>query len=139
MIDVLLISNTAKNIQISWRHFCTKDYNASSAINNDTAIKNLKNGKKGIIPVYYCGNDTHSFIDFYRKLRADEKTANTPLVVLADFKWTKVLSEYVHLVNTYVTGATINDAKLSEIMKNAARSGFEKKAPSRPVLQRRPR
>lgn len=128
MIEALLISNTVNNIKIAWRHFCTNDYNASSAVNNNTAIEMLKKGKKGIVPVFYCGNDTNCFIDFYRKLRADEKTANIPLVVLADVKWTQVLTEYVHLKNTFVAGVTLNGSKLLEIMRTASRGGFEKKS-----------
>lgn len=137
MIDVLLISNTADNIKVAWRHFCTKDYNAASAVSNDKAVDALRTAKKGTIPVYYCGNSTDCFIDFYRRFRADEKTANTPLVVLADVKWTKVLSEYVHLVNTFVTGVTVSDSKLSDIMKTASRGGFEKKSSARPAPQNR--
>lgn len=138
MIEVLLVSNSAQNIRIAWRHFCTNDYNAESAVNNDAAIKTLINGKKGIVPVFYCGQDTDCFIDFYRKLRAEEKTANTPLVVLADVKWTKALSEYVRLKNTFVTGVTVSEKKLLEIMRTAARGGFEKRSPSRPAPARRP-
>ena len=136
MIEVLLVSNSAQNIKIAWRHFCTDDYNAVSAVKNDAAIKTLAEGKKGVIPVFYCGSDTDCFIDFYRKLRAGEKTADTPLVVLADVKWTKALSEYVHLKNTHVMGVTVNGTKLLEVMKTAARSGFEKKSHSRPMGKR---
>lgn len=139
MIDVLLISNTADNIKVAWRHFCTKDYNAESAVNNDKAIETLKTAKKGTIPVYYCGNSTSCFIDFYRRLRADEKIAGTPLVVLADVKWTKVLSEYVHLVNTFVTGVTVSGSKLNDIMKTASKGGFEKKSSVKPAPQNKPR
>ncbi|MDE6580705.1 MAG: hypothetical protein K2K41_09250, partial [Ruminiclostridium sp.] len=102
MIEVLLVTNSAQNIRIAWRHFCTDDYNAVSAVNNDEAIKTLVNRKSKVVPVFYCGNDTDCFIDFYRKLRAEKKTADTPLVVLADAKWTKALSEYVHMKNTHV-------------------------------------
>lgn len=136
MIDVLLITDTADNIKIVWRHFCTRDYEATASVGNDAAIEALLNCKKGTVPVFYCGNDTHCFIDFYRRLRAEEKTADMPLVVLADFKWTKVLSQYVHLKNTLVTGVTVNEAKLRDIMKIAARGGFEKKgSASRPPLR----
>ncbi len=135
MIEVLLVSNSAQNIRIAWRHFCTNDYNAVSAVNNDEAIKTLINGKKGTIPVFYCGNDTDCFIDFYRKLRAEQKTANAPLVVLADTKWAKALSDYVRLKNTHVIGVTVNGSKLLEVMKTASRGGFEKKSASRPAGQ----
>lgn len=139
MIEVLLVSNSAQNIRIAWRHFCTNDYSADSAVNNDAAIKALVNGKRGVVPVFYCGQDTDSLLDFYRKLRAEKKTANTPLVVLSDVKWTKVLSEYVHLKNTLVTGVTVSEKKLLEIMRTAARGGFEKKSsPSRPAPAKRP-
>ena len=134
MIEVLLVTNSAQNIRIAWRHFCTDDYNAVSAVNNDEAIKALVNRKSKVIPVFYCGSDTDCFIDFYRKLRAEKKTADTPLVVLADAKWTKALSEYVHLKNTCVIGVTVNSDKLLDVMKTAAAGGFEKAAP-RPAGQ----
>ncbi|MBD5080270.1 MAG: hypothetical protein HDT44_00705 [Ruminococcaceae bacterium] len=134
MIEVLLVTNSAQNIRIAWRHFCTDDYNAVSAVNNDEAIKTLVTRKSKVIPVFYCGSDTDCFIDFYRKLRAEKKTADTPLVVLADAKWTKALSEYVHLKNTCVMGVTVSSAKLLDVMKIAATGGFEKAAP-RPAGQ----
>lgn len=138
MIDVLIVTDTADNIKLVWRHFCTNDYEAASSINNDNAMEMLSKCKKGTVPVFYCGNNTHCFMDFYRKLRAGEKTAEMPLVVLADFKWAKVLSQYVHLKNTMVTSITVNHAKLLEIMRTAARSGFEKKnSPSRPAMRPR--
>ncbi len=139
MINVLLISSSADDIKVSWRHFCTNDYSAEAAVGNDKAIENLKKSKKGTIPVFYCGNTTNCFIDFYRKLRADEKTANIPLVVLADIRWTKVLSEYVHLVNTFVVGSTVSGSKLNDIMKTASRGGFEKPSAGRSAPQKRPR
>ena len=126
MIEILLVSNSSQNIRIAWRHFCTDDYNAVSAVNNDEAIKTLVTRKSKVVPVFYCGSDTNCFIDFYRKLRAEKKTANTPLVVLADTKWTKALSEYVRLKNTYVMGVTVNAVKLLDVIKIAETGGFEK-------------
>ncbi|MDE7281258.1 MAG: hypothetical protein K2N36_05915, partial [Ruminiclostridium sp.] len=105
---------------------CTDDYNAVSAVNNDEAIKTLVTRKSKVVPVFYCGSDTNCFIDFYRKLRAEKKTANTPLVVLAATKWTKALSEYVRLKNTYVMGVTVNAVKLLDVIKIAETGGFEK-------------
>ncbi|HBH96116.1 MAG TPA: hypothetical protein DDX91_10210 [Ruminococcaceae bacterium] len=139
MINVLLISSSADNIKVSWRYFCTNDYSAEAAVGNDKAMEALKASKKGTVPVFYCGNATNCFIDFYRKLRADEKTANIPLVVLADIRWTKVLSEYVHLVNTLVVGSTVSGSKLNDIMKTASRGGFEKQNAPRSSPHRKPR
>ncbi len=136
MIEVLLVTNSAQNIRIAWRHFCTDDYNAVSAVNNDEAIKTLVNRKSSVIPVFYCGSDTNCFIDFYRKLRAEKKTSNTPLVVLADAKWAKALSEYVHLKNTHVIGVTVSGSKLLEVMKTAAKGGFEKHNSPRSAAKR---
>lgn len=137
MTDILLITDNSKNINMVWRHFNTKEYNASAAINSSAAMEQLVNAKKMMIPVFYCSNSTKCFIEFYRMLRSNPKTADVPLVVLADFKWTKVLSEYVHLVNTRVVGATISDSLLNDIMKTAAKGGFEKKSPQRPSFQQK--
>lgn len=139
MTDILLVSNTTDNINIAWRYFCTRDYNASATISYDAAMETLRKAKSSQVAVFYCGNDTDSFISFYRMLREDEKTARIPLIVLSDVKWTKTLSEYVQLKNACVLGMGVGASKLAETARNAARGGLEKKpSQSRPTLQKRP-
>lgn len=139
MTDVLLISNTSDNINIAWRYFCTRDYNASATVSYDAAMETLRNAKSSQVAVFYCGNDTDSFISFYRMLREDEKTAQTPLIVLADVKWTRALSEYVRLNNACVLGMGVGASKLADVARNAARGGLNKKpSQSRPAPQKRP-
>lgn len=139
MTDILLISDTTDNINIAWRYFCTRDYNASATISYDAAMETLKNSKNSQVAVFYCGNNTNSFVSFYRMLRQDEKTGETPLIVLSDVKWTKVLSEYVQLKNACVLSMGVGAAKLSEVARNAARGGLKPKpGQSRGSSQGRP-
>lgn len=139
MTDILLISDTTDNINVAWRYFCTRDYNASATISYDAAIETLRDSKSSQVAVFYCGNDTTSFISFYRMLRQDRKTAEIPLIVLSDIKWTKVLSEYVQLKNTCVLSMGVGASKLSEVARNAARGGLKPKTDqSRASAQRRP-
>ncbi len=138
MTDILLISNTADNINVAWRYFCTRDYNASATISYDAAMETLRESKSSKVAVFYCGDNTNTFISFYRMLRQDEKTAETPLIVLSDVKWTKVLSEYVQLKNTCVLSMGVGAAKLSEIARSASRGGLKAKpGPIRLAPQRR--
>lgn len=139
MTDILLISNTTDNINVAWRYFCTRDYNASATISYDAAMETLRQAKSSQVAVFYCGNDTDSFISFYRMLREDEKTAGIPLIVLSDVKWTRALSEYVQLKNACVLGMGVGASKLAEVARNAARGGLDKKpSQSRPAPQKRP-
>lgn len=131
MTDILLISDTPDNINVAWRYFCTRDYNASATVSYDAAMETMRNSKSSQVAVFYCGNDTHSFISFYRMLRQDKKTAQIPLIVLSDIKWTKVLSEYVRLKNACVLGMGVSASKLSEVARNAARGGLNPKPEQR--------
>lgn len=138
MTDILLISNTTENINVAWRYFCTREYNASATVSYDAAMETLRESKSSKVAVFYCGDGTDSFISFYRMLRQDEKTAEIPLIVLSDVKWTRVLSEYVQLKNACVLGMGVSASKLSEVARNAARGGLKPKpSQSRPVSQRR--
>ncbi len=137
MTDVLLISNSTENINIAWRHFCSRDYNASATVSYESAMDTLRKGKSQQIAVYYCGNDTDDFISFYRMLREDKKTVFVPLVVLADVRWIKALSEYVRLENACVLGITVGASKLAEVMRSASRGGLNKMpVQNRPSLQK---
>lgn len=139
MTDILLISNTTDNINVAWRYFCTREYNASATVSYDAAMETLRGAKSSQVAVFYCGNDTDSFISFYRMLRQDKKTAEIPLIVLSDVKWTKVLSEYVQLKNACVLSMGVGASKLSEVARNAARGGLNLKAgQNRAGSQRRP-
>ena len=102
-------------------------------------MENLRSRKPAQIVAYYCGEDTTDFFSFYKMLREDEKTANVPLVVLADVSRQKALSDYVKLRNACVLGISVNDEKLRDTVRTGARNGFEKKnhafnrpAPKRP-------
>lgn len=130
MTDVLLISSSLDNINVAWRHFCYNDYNASATTNHEAAMENLRSKKPAQIVVYYCGEDTTDFFSFYKALREDQKTANVPLVVLADVSRQKVLSDYVRLRNACVLGISVNDEKLRDTVKTGARNGFEKRSPA---------
>lgn len=139
MTDILLISDTTDNINVAWRYFCTREYNASATVSYDAAMETLRASKSSQVAVFYCGNDTDSFISFYRMLRQDKKTAEIPLIVLSDIKWTKVLSEYVQLKNTCVLSMGVGASKLSEVARNAARGGLKpKNDQGRASSQRRP-
>lgn len=139
MTDILLISNSSDNISVAWRYFCTREYNASATTSYDAAMDTLRNAKSSKVAVFYCGNDTDSFISFYRMLRGDEKTAGIPLIVLSDVKWTRTLSEYVQLENACVLGMGVGASKLAEVARNAARGALNKKADqSRREPPRRP-
>lgn len=127
MIDVLLISDTADNVNIAWRHFCYSEYSANAATNIQAAMNSLHEKKHAQIVAYYCTDKTGSFYEFYKALRSDPATENIPLVVLADVSWQTVLSKYIKLKNTKVVGISIDDTKLKDIMRTGARSGFEKK------------
>lgn len=130
MTDVLLISSSLDNINIAWRHFCYSDYNASATTNHDAAMENLRSKKPAQIVVYYCGEDTTNFFSFYKALREDRKTADVPLVVLADVSRQKLLSDYVRLRNACVLGISVNDDKLRDTVRTGARYGFEKRSPA---------
>ena len=138
MTDVLLISNTLENINVAWRHFRYNDYNTSATTNIDAALDNLKSSKPAQIIVYYCAESVESFYTIYKALRSDPKAAKIPLLVLADVGWQKCLVDYVHFYNTAVLGISVNDKKLRETVKFAARDGFEMPEVShnRPVPKR---
>lgn len=130
MTDVLLISSSLENINVAWRHFCYNEYNASATTNHDAAMENLRSKKPSQIVVYYCGEDTTNFFSFYKMLREDQKTADVPLVVLADVSRQKLLSDYVRLRNSCVLGISVNDDKLRDTVRTGARYGFEKRSPT---------
>ena len=131
MTDILLISDTTDNINVAWRYFCTRDYNASATISYDAAMERLRDPAGSPVAVYYCGDATNSFISFYRMLRQDRRTAEIPLIVLSDIKWTKVLTEYVRLKNTCVLNMGVGSSKLSEVARKAARGELGSNSDSR--------
>lgn len=131
MTDILLISDTTDNINVAWRYFCTREYNASATISYDAAMEKLRESRDSQVAVFYCGDTTDSFISFYRMLRQDRKTAETPLIVLSDVKWTKVLTEYVQLKNTCVLNMGVGASKLSEVARKAARGELGTNSDSR--------
>ncbi len=130
MTDVLLISSSLENINVAWRHFCYSEYNASATTNISAAMENLKSSKPARIVVYYCSEDTEGFYSLYNTLRSDPKTADIPLLVLADVSWQKALTDYVKFYNTCILGISVNDEKLKDMVKSGARHGFEKKSPA---------
>ncbi len=130
MTDVLLISSSLENINVAWRHFCYSEYNASATTNISAAMENLKSSKPASIVVYYCSEDTEGFYSLYNTLRSDPKTADIPLLVLADVSWQKALTDYVKFYNTCILGISVNDEKLKDMVKSGARHGFEKKSPA---------
>ena len=133
MTDVLLISNSLPNINIAWRHFCYREYNASATVSVETAMEYLRSDKPPQVVVYYCGGSCSDFFPFYRILRGDEKSAGCPLVLLTDVEFQKALAEYVKLENTQVLGISVNDKTLMDVIRNTAR----KRPPQRPSSSRR--
>ena len=121
MTDVLLISDSLANINVAWRHFCYKEYNASATASVETAMEFLRSDKPPQVVVYYCGGGSSGFFPFYRTLRKDEKTAGFPLIVLTDVDMQKALAEYVKLENAQVLGISVDDKKLIDIVRSAAR------------------
>lgn len=121
MTDILLISDSLANINIAWRHFTYREYNANATMSVDTAMEYLRSDKPPQVVIYYCGGGSSGFFSFYRILRSDEKTAGCPLIILTDVELQKALSEYVKLENTQVLGISVNDKKLMDIIRVAAR------------------
>ena len=121
MTDILLISDSPASINVAWRHFCYREYNASATASIDTAMEFLRSDKPPQVVVYYCGGGSSGFFPFYRILRKDEKTASLPLVVLTDVDMQKALSEYVKLENAQVMGISVDDTKLMDVVRAAAR------------------
>lgn len=126
MTDILLLSNTLPNINVAWRHFCYREYNANATVSVETAMEYLRSDKPPQVVIYYCGGTCSDFFPFYRTLRSDEKSADCPLVLLTDVEFQKALSEYVKLENTQVLGISVDDKKLMDVIRNEAR-----KAPPR--------
>ena len=122
MTDILLISDTIANINVAWRHFSYREYNANATVSVETAMEYLKSDKPPQVVIYYCGGGSTGFFSFYRILREDEKTADCPLVVLTDVELQKALAEYVRLENTRVLGISVNDKTLMDVIRNAARN-----------------
>ena len=122
MTDVLLISNSLPNINIAWRHFCYREYNASATASVDTAMEYLRSDKPPQVVIYYCGGSCSDFFPFYRILREDEKSAKLPLVILTDVEFQKALSEYVKLENTQVLGISVDDKRLMDVIRGAAKN-----------------
>lgn len=121
MTDILLISDSLPNINVAWRHFCYREYNANATVSVDTAMESLRSDKPPQVVVYYCGGgNSSSFFSFYRIFKAEEKAAGCPLVVLTDVELQKALSEYIKLENTDVLGISVNDEKLMDVIREAA-------------------
>ena len=120
MTDILLVSDSLANINVAWRHFCYKEYNASATASVDTAMEFLRSDNPPQVVVYYMGGGSSGFFPFYRILRNDEKTAGFPLIVLTDLDMQKPLAEYVKLENTQVLGISVDDKKLINIIRGAA-------------------
>lgn len=121
MTDILLISDNLNNINVAWRHFAYREYNANATVSVETAMEYLKSDKPPQVVVYYCGGSSSGFFSFYHILREDEDTAGCPLVVLTDVELQKALAEYVKLENTQVLGISVNDKTLMDVIRNAAR------------------
>lgn len=121
MTDILLISDNLANINVAWRHFVYREYNANATVSVETAMEYLKSDKPPQVVIYYCGGGSRGFFSFYRILREDEKTKNCPLVVLTDVELQKALSEYVKLENAQVLGISVNDKTLMDVIRYAAR------------------
>lgn len=134
MTDILLISNTLPNINVAWRHFCYREYNANATVSVESAMEYLRSDKPPQVVVYYCGGSCSEFFPFYRTLRSDEKSADCPLILLTDVEFQKALQEYVKLENTQVMGISVNDKTLMDVIRNEAR----KSASRRPAPSRRP-
>ena len=134
MTDVLLISNSLPNINVAWRHFCYREYNASATASVETAMEYLRSDKPPQVVIYYCGGTCSDFFPFYRTLRSDEKAANCPLVLLTDVEFQKAMAEYVKLENTQVLGISVDDKKLMDVIRNEARKAPPRKSapPRRP-------
>ena len=129
MTDILLISDSLPNINVAWRHFCYREYNANATVSVDTAMEYLRSDKPPQVVVYYCGGGSSGFFPFYRILRNDEKASGCPLIVLTDVDMQKALSEYVKLENAQVLGISVDDKRLMDVIRGAARgrktnSGF---------------
>ena len=120
MTDILLISNSLPNINVAWRHFCYREYNANATVSVESAMEYLHSDKPPQVVVYYCGSCSE-FFPFYRTLRSDEKSAHLPLVLLTDVELQMALAEYVKLENTQVLGISVDDKKLMDVIRNAAR------------------
>ena len=122
MTDILLISDSLPNINVAWRHFCYREYNANATTSVDTAMEYLRSDKPPQVVIYYCGGGSSGgFFPFYRILRNDEKAADLPLVVLTDVDMQKALAEYVKLENAQVLGISVDDKRLRDVIRGAAR------------------
>ena len=121
MTDILLISDSLSNINVAWRHFCYREYNANATASVETAMEYLRSDKPPQVVIYYCGGGSGGFFSFYRILRNDEKTAGFPLVILTDVDMQKALSEYIKLENAQVVGISVDDKKLIDIIRGAAK------------------
>ena len=122
MTDILLISDSLANINVAWRHFCYREYNANATASVETAMEYLRSDKPPQVVIYYCGGGSSGgFFPFYRILRNDEKTSGMPLVVLTDVEMQKALAEYVKLENAQVLGISVDDKRLMDVIRGAAR------------------
>lgn len=132
MTDILLISDSPASINVAWRHFCYREYNANATVSVETAMEYLKSEKPPQVVIYYCsGESCGEFLSFFRILREDEKTSHYPLIVLTDVELQKALAEYVRLEKTQVLGISVNDKTLMDVIRNAARNRSASSAPSR--------
>lgn len=134
MTNILLVSNTLDNINVAWHHFANRDYAANATTNYESAMMNIHTDRSPEVIVYYVSSTTNDFFSFYRMLRADEKGAKIPVIILADPDRQVVLSRYIEWDNATVLGISVGDSKLGDVIRSAARGGLIKRKPtSRPA------
>lgn len=138
MMNILLISNSLDNINIAWRHFRYREYDAVATTNIEAGMDRLRSDDAPKMVAFYCAEDTENFYAFYDMLRSDPKTSELPLLVLADVSWQRTLTEYFKFYNTHILGNSVNDEKLKDIVRLGLKFGFEEKTATlnRPVPKR---
>ena len=119
--EVLFIADDLNSINVAWRHFAYNDYSVRATTLVESGMECFEGSKKPQVVVYYCNAASKNLINLYRTIRADDRSAKTPLVVLADFPEQKTLLEYFKLENTQTVGISIDDMKLKEIIRKAVR------------------
>lgn len=119
--EVLFIADDLNSINVAWRHFAYSDYSVRATTLVESGMECFEGTRVPQVVVYYCNAASKNLINLYRTIREDPRSANVPLIVLADFQEQKTLLEYFKLENTYVVGISIDDSKLKEIVRKAVR------------------
>lgn len=82
---------------------------ATSSVQNGASI--AESSDTDII-IYHTGTDYSSLFAFYKEIRTGEKTAEIPLIVIADMSILKQLTDTVRMIDTSIVGTMISQENI---------------------------